>query len=70
MASASASEMWLLQLYTWMPKATIEGGLEQAVSVSAFCNLDKAQLIIEFTSKTTVSNKYANINHRDRIISP
>jgi len=52
-----------------MPEATIKGGLDQAVSISAFLNLDKAQLISELTSKIIVSYKYANVNHRGRTIS-
>lgn len=46
-----------------MPEATIESGLDQAVSISAFPNLDKAQLTSELTSKIIVSYKYANVNH-------
>lgn len=69
-ASASAYEMWLLQPFTWMPEATLEGGLDQAVSISAFPNPDKAQLISELTSKIIVSYKYANVNHRGGTISP
>lgn len=68
-ASSSTSEMWLLQPFTWMPEATTEGGLDQAVFISAFPNLDKAQLISELTSKIMVSYKCADINHRGRTIS-
>lgn len=53
-----------------MPEATIESGLDQAVSISAFPNLDKAQLTSELTSKIIVSYKYANVNHGGGETSP
>lgn len=47
-----------------------EGGPDQGVSIVAFPNLDRAQLISELTSNIIVSYKHTNVNQRGGTVSP